>query len=246
MLWAFIDESGKLAKADFICLCGYICDDGWENFSKDWKEILSRNSLPLLHLSKLMRKAPPFDKLGWTEAQRVEILREFVQPIRSHLLAGFGVGLDAKHYRSMPLSARKLIGEKDAQDFAFYRLMRLIVEQLKKWEYKDPISVNFDFTEDFSVKCLQSLTKLRSGRSEVRELVSSIGFADDQVYYPLQAADMLAYGTYNWMRGVAPDYYARLTALPTPNDPGPTYSSMFYDSTELDKLYATLAGGMSE
>ncbi len=161
MLWAFFDESGKLANSDFICLCGYICDDGWDDFSKDWKKLLLRHNLPLIHLAKLMRKAPPFDNLGWTDDQRDIVLGQFVKPVRDHLLAGFGVGLDAKYYRSMPAKKRKVIGENDAQDFAFYRLMRLVIDQLKAWNLTDPISINFDYTEDFSVKCIQSLAKLR-------------------------------------------------------------------------------------
>jgi hypothetical protein len=240
VLWAFFDESGKLARSDFICLCGYVCDDGWKNFGTQWGDLLRRHGLPLLHLAKLMRKAEPFDKLTWTDEQRDAALLQYVGPIREHLFAGFGVGLDAKHYRSMPAKARKLIGEDDAQDFAFYRVMRLLIEQLRAWGYREPISVNFDYTEDFSVKCIQSLAKLRSGRPEVKALISSIGFADDSVYYPLQAADMLAYGTYGWMRGAAPAYQAALIAPGTPDNRGPTYSSMFYSSTVLDETYAKL------
>ena len=215
VLWAFFDESGKFANSDFICLCGCICDDRWNAFSKQWKKLLERHGIDLIHLSKLMRRAEPYENLTWDADRQDTVLRDFVKPIRRHLLAGLGVAVDTKCYRRMSKKARRLIGDNDPQDFAFYRLMRLVIEQLKAWKQAGPISVNFDYTEDFSVKCMQSLAKLRSKRPEVKALISSIGFADDRVYYPLQAADMLAYGTNRKLREEAPDYFDLLVAEAT-------------------------------
>lgn len=112
--------------------------------------------------------------------------------------------------------------------------------QLKNWDYKFPISLNFDYTEDFSLKCMTSLVHLRQQGQEVKDLISSIGFADDSVYYPLQAADMLAYGTNRHLREVAPDYFDLLVAEATEANPGPRYWSEHYDSTSLQKLYGDL------
>lgn len=237
VLWAFFDESGKLANSDFICLCGYICDDGWNEFSVDWGELLKRHEIPLIHLAKLMRRAKPYEGLAWDAKKQDAVLREFVKPVRDHLLAGFGVGVDTKFYRSMPEDARKLIGNEDAQDFAFHRLLKLVISQLHNWGHKEPISLNFDYAEDFSVKCVTSLARLRQQRQEVKDLISSIGFADDAVYYPLQAADMLAYGTNRKLREVAPDYFDLLVAEATEANPGPRYWREHYDSASLRKLY---------
>lgn len=240
VLWAYFDESGKLANSDFICLAGYICDDGWECFSKDWEKLLKRFEIPLIHAAKLVRRAKPYELLGWDKQKEERVFVEFAKVIRRHLLGGFGIGVDAKFYRSMTLDARKLIGNEDAQDFAFHRLLKLVVKQLQLWKYESSISLTFDFEDQFSVKCMQSLMLLRQQRQEVKNLISSIGFADDEVYYPLQAADLLAYGTYRNLRAVAPDYFAPLVALPTDDDPGPQYWSEYYDPVCLQTLYDDL------
>jgi hypothetical protein len=240
VLWAFFDESGKLANSDFICLAGYICDDGWDDFSTEWGKLLKRHEIPLIHLAKLVRRADPYANLSWDQTKEDEVLREFVKPIRDHLLAGFGIGVDTKFYRRMPKRARKLIGNEDPQDFAFHRLLKLVIGQLQNWNHTEPISLNFDYTEDFSVKCITSLAHLRQQRQEVKDLISSIGFADDAVYYPLQAADMLAYGTNRHLREVAPNYFDLLVAEATETNPGPRYWSEHYDSTSLQKLYDDL------
>ena len=48
----------------------------------------------------------------------------------------------------------------------------------------------------------------------MKQLVASITFADSDVLYLLQAADMLAYGTNRKLRSAAPDYYTHLMKTP--------------------------------
>lgn len=69
MLWAFFDESGKFADSDFMCLCGYIADERWEEFSSAWRESLNKHQLPFVHTAALFSGKPPFQNLRWSRAQ---------------------------------------------------------------------------------------------------------------------------------------------------------------------------------
>ena len=239
MLWAFFDESGKLADADFLCLCGYVAGDSWENFSSSWGDILKREGLPFLHTAQLFGQFPPYEKLGWNDQRIASVMDALARCVSQNILAGLGVAVDARHYRKMSPRDKGLIGGRTPEIFLFYRLMKKIIQVLETWNDPHPISLNFDWTEDFSTKCLKPLMHLVRNRSEIRTRISSIGFANDEVYYPLQAADMLCYGTKLSLEGRPPSYYKILTE----GEPGfpPVHSvSEYYNSTSLDRLCSDL------
>lgn len=162
-------------------------------------------------------------------------MRQFVKPIRENTAAFIAVSVDAEHYRSLPREAREALGQKTALDFSFQRLLKLIIGQLRIWDVKYPISLNFDYEELFSLICLRTFAKLRKRYSEVKDSVGAIAFENSDVYYPLQAADMLAYGTYQHLHGKTLDYMEALAL--NPSDPGPVPSSEPWNAEALDDLW---------
>jgi hypothetical protein len=245
VMWGFFDESGKLADTDFICLCGYLSNERWDKFSSDWEVLLKQHSLPSIHMNPLIGRVTPYQDIKWTQDQENTILRQFAKAIRENTLAYFGISLDAEHYRGMSREAREVLGQKEAMDFAFQRLLKLVLLQLVQWKFNYSVSIAFDYTEDFSRICLRTLGKLRARSVEIKKLVGAITFADSDIFYPLQAADMLAYGTHRNLRDVPPDYYSYLIAS-TETDPGPHPNSERYGPAELDELYRKLKTGEIE
>ncbi len=240
VIWGYFDESGNLADTDFICLCGYLSNEAWDKFTTDWGLLLKQYSLPALHMAPLVARRKPYEHIKWSQAEEDEVLRHFVKPIRENVLAYFGVALDAKYYRSMPREMREAFGQKEALDFAFQRLLYMVIRQLRQWEIDFPISTIFDYTENFSAIYLETLRKLRGRDREIKKLVSSITFADSDIFHPLQAADMLAYGTNRKLREIAPNYYSYLVD-PTP--PAPSPNSEPWLAPELNELYRKIKAG---
>jgi hypothetical protein len=245
VIWGFFDESGKLLNADdYICLSGYLADENWDGFTSEWGLLLKQHNLPSIHMARLLSRNPPFEKIKWSEGEQGEILRQFVNVIRKHTAAFCSVSLDAKHYRSLPREAREQFGQKTALDFSFQRLLRLVIQQLQSWQIEHPISLNFDYEEQSSLICIRSLAKLRARREEIKKLIGAITFCDSSVYYPLQAADMLAYGTYQHLHGNTLDYMGPLALKPS--DPGPIPSSEHYPAQELDSIWNKFKKGEIE
>jgi len=107
MGYPFLDESGKFADSDFVCMAGYISDDeGWTQFFEKWRKLLLRPEIPYIHMKEMISIRGPYKDLGWTSEQRDGILNEFIDVIRDHIQAGFGVAVDAKYLRSMNADAR--------------------------------------------------------------------------------------------------------------------------------------------
>ncbi len=99
---------------------------------------------------------------------------------------------------------------------------------------EDYLSLTFDYEEGFSIECLKSLIKLRKHREYVRALVKNIAFADDEKYFPLQAAEMFAYGYKRSLQGNAPDYWNVLKD-PMDGNTGPRCVIRYFDPGHLEK-----------
>ena len=243
VLYAYFDESGKLADSDFICMCGYLCDERWNEFAGDWRHELRRSQIPFLHTAPLFARVDPYAGLGWTEATRDAVLSRLAAIVARHALVGFGFAVDAKYYRQISPADRNLIGGRNPEMFIFHRILHHIVAVLKEWDHREPISLIFDWEEGYASKCLGALASLRRYRAEVRQFVGSICFADDATFPPLQAADMLAYATKRNLQGNPPAYWATLTE-PRNGEPPPAYRSEYYDADALRALPQRVRDGV--
>lgn len=196
---AFFDESGHYADTEFMCLAGYIAEDnGWEVFCREWRELLRKHNIVSIHMNAFMRLREEYQQLNWTEAYRDEVLSEFIRVIQNHALAGFGIGFDTKYFRSLLPEDQKLLGEPHM--FCFQRLMNRAVTQLNEWKYEPSISIIFDDHQKYSRECYSHWSALRVKHADLKRSIPSITFADDEFFYPLQGADILAWLSNRWLR----------------------------------------------
>lgn len=235
VLWAYFDESGKLADSDFICLCGYLWDDASNQFADEWRHELHRLGIPFLHTTALFARREPYERLGWTDDRRDDALGLLAQAINRHALVGIGCAVDAKHYRTMSPQQRNLMGGRHPEDFIFHRLLKIINDIFEEWGQRQPVSLIFDWEERFAPKCLSALVTLRKHKTTARQNIASIGFADDVIFPPLQAADMLAFATRRHLRERAPAYWSTLMDGSS-GKPPVAYRSEFYDAAALNEL----------
>ena len=246
MTHVFLDDSGKFSDSDFVCLAGYIADDdGWNSLCADWGTLLSKHKIPFIHMKDMVALRGPYENLGWTHEQRDAVLSEFIDTIRKHVIAGFGVGVAAKYLRSMEKEARRVIG--DPYLLCFQRILRRVIGKLREIGYTGPITAVFDDCEEYSVRCYRMWSALRTHAPELALLMPSITFADDVMFYPLQAADILAWETNKHLRQMAGQHKIRkqMERLMQSTEPGYglEYISEFYDAEALDRLYSDIKSG---
>lgn len=132
--------------------------------------------------------------LGLSADQATEVLIEFVDKIRERVQFGFGIAVDGKYFRRKFEIAGK--PPKDPKRFYTQRLLRRIRDNfIDQAGYSASLAITFDEDEESAVDCYQIVSRLRRDNDDLRELVASIGFANDRIYTPLQAADILAHLT---------------------------------------------------
>lgn len=196
VLMAYFDESGKWKSQDFICLSGFISEDSrLEALCNTWRKLLEKYQIPILHTTDLMTSPPqpPYDAEAWTAERKRQAIDDFATTVGKHILRGVSVGVDTRAYRAMPKQARDSIG--DPAMFCFARVIRRIVDSLEEWQWDEPIGSIFDDVEHGAMKCYSLYREIKRHDPRAKRLLPTITFADDQVMFPLQAADLIAYAT---------------------------------------------------
>jgi hypothetical protein len=237
-MYAYLDESGKFHDGSgYICLCGFLSwDSGWQEFADKWQLLLAKHHLPFIHMTTFYSDCRT---KNLDEAEATGILGEFIDVVRHSSLIGFSVGVDGQHFRKRMY--------RDPALFAISRILRQMrdacTELARSKTLVPRIALTFDEDEAYSVKCYKLISRLRKIRPEVKEMIISVGFADDEWYSPLQAADVFANLTNRyWRDNMAeatpepPELLKRLLTAPVSgNGMFMWQAGEFWNEKEIDK-----------
>jgi hypothetical protein len=187
------DDSGGV-DTSFLCIAGYAgLDDGWAALSDEWLMCLAKHNIPYVHMKYLIPMRRPYADLGWDFPKRNEVLCEFAEIVKRRAICGFAVAVDVAHWRAMESGAKKRIG--DPRRFCVIRLIKMITERFSKIAgFDDHLTLFFDDSEEMSVEYHGIVKELRK-LPEYKKIIGGVCFADDELYNPLQAADLLAWET---------------------------------------------------
>jgi hypothetical protein len=191
----YFDDSGKESELShrYVVIAGYMAGASWpwERFSQYWRHLLIKHELPYVHMREILGFAK---KRGWDSAKLTDVLRDFIGAIKASDLIGLGIGIDANEWRALSSARRKILG--NAQEFCCSRILRRIVDRLVDSGFPDePLSITFDRDWDFARERLKLIEQVSKFAPSIRKNLAQLSFADSKVFYPLQAADLLAWET---------------------------------------------------
>ncbi|MGA7563539.1 MAG: DUF3800 domain-containing protein [Desulfobaccales bacterium] len=196
VIQGFFDDSGHQAdpQNEFVCVAGYLADvNHWQLFATEWKYQLIRHNISCIHMKDLVPLQGEYKELGWNNDKRDTVLLEFLNIIKESELIGFGISIDVRAWKILPPRIRKQFG--NVHYFCFARIIRNIVDRLKKMEAHDIINVIFDTNPEFGSRRFSLLSDIRKHDPEAAKHIGSLAFADGKLYSALQAADILAWET---------------------------------------------------
>jgi hypothetical protein len=237
-----LDESGKFRDSDYVSFCGYVSyAHDWEAFSQDWMSALLSEGLSVLHTTDAYRfngdewKAK---KAAWgtdAEAERDALLLRFAAIVNKHAGPCVGAAVDAAHYRKMASDFRKRL--TNPHYLGFEQVVREVVGLSNVAGQQHTIGLIVDDEEEYSIECYRLLTKLKLRNPDMRNRLTSLCFANDNTYPPLQAADLLAHVTRHELirKSVEPGrtpgaLYSALTINHRGSQP------LFFDAKSLDGI----------
>jgi hypothetical protein len=189
---AYFDDSGKESDHThrFVVLAGYMSGD-WTPLYRSWRSLLIKHGVPHVHMKDILGIAK---SKGWDVPKLNVVLREFITAIKEANLTGFGVAVDANEWRAFSKERRHQFG--DAQEFCCSRILRRIVDRLIDAGFPDePLSITFDRDWEFARRRLTLIEEISKRAPQMRKNLAQLAFADSKHFYPLQAADLLAWET---------------------------------------------------
>lgn len=241
----YFDDNGSVSSSNFVCLAGYASPHTrWDAFVPEWREMLRRHGIKMIHMKDLMPLRGEYEKLGWDYPKRDAVLTECIDIINRCAFNGFGIGVDAKHWRALKTEERAYLGNPIT--LCFERILRRVVEKFRNVGQEVHVPVTFDDNPQYAPTFYARWSDLRKTRPDLKRRIGAITFADDSIYYPLQAADLLAHQTGKDVQQkiLGYDSTRHFKHLFFPNDlPTPVnYESEFYNAPALEGLLKDYRG----
>jgi hypothetical protein len=135
-----------------------------------------------------------YKTLGWDVIKRDEAISDFISVIKENHLIGFGVAVHKDTWKAVvPEEIRKTQG--NTHQFCFARIMRMLVDRMKRSGIDDFFSITFDTDREFASARFNLFSEIWNRDPQAREYLASISFADVVKHPQLQAADLLAWET---------------------------------------------------
>ena len=191
LISAFFDESGKFKDHSVVSLSGVAgVREDLNRMGDAWKRELYRCGLTVLTMKRALNPNLPLSKKRPATGidNRIDALMPFVKCIRRHLKLVIARAVDAEAFRALTSEQQKDLGN-NPHYIAFVRVLLEILEPISK---EDKLSIICDDEEETAIPMYRLYRKVRLAWRDARERLSSICFSDDQVFAPLQAADMVA------------------------------------------------------
>lgn len=213
--YVYVDESGKLsANSDYTSLCGYVGHaQEWQRLSMEWNACRFKWQVPPIHMGQIMSPNPKDDwkktRDQWGqdwEVKRDAMLAEFGHTIRVSSVVCVGAVVDANAYRKIQKDPTCILNDKDSNVFAFQSLLTTAIEKVETVDRQNAISVVVDDDPEHAMDYYRILETLRTNPlapdkfAKFRKRIHGISFSKDESYPGLQAADMIAFESRNFMR----------------------------------------------
>lgn len=189
----YFDESGKFKDHEVISFCG-LCSPASrvQEFEEDWKQLLRSSEIPALSMKRALRRtrrlSPCID--AQSAAERTEVLKPFALCIRKHFEIGVAIAIDVPAYARMSTLAKKKIGGSD--DPFYMAFLCGVMAPSKRLRDEDRLSIICDDDEGTALHCYKAYRTVKKKETFLHSKLSALTFADDEIFVPLQGADMFA------------------------------------------------------
>jgi hypothetical protein len=198
VLYSYFDESGKFQNHDVVSFAG-VCGDihQMEVFGRKWRELLRRIDVPAFKMSDAVRYGTRWsDRVpAQTVSERIKVLLPFVKCFCDHTEVRYGISLDAKAFKDLEFNERKALGAADDPHYVAFLLTVLELARRVSGP-QGYFSLICDDEEKTAEPCYRYYRRVKKLNREDRRIAAKkmacIGFADDEAFPPLQAADMFS------------------------------------------------------
>jgi hypothetical protein len=202
MLFSYNDDSGTHCGSKVLSLCGFLANgEDWEKLDDHWRAVLSKGEWPsritAFHTVDCVAESEEFR--GWSYPQRLAMFGDFVNVIVASPMRAIGAAVIPAHFNALATDDLDLLkAEKMGSplEFVFHLLMQQIVHRSYEFWPTEEVGVVFENADrDVEEQFRDLYIDYRDGFYLGERLIKSPAFLEKK-HSPLQAADILAYSTY--------------------------------------------------
>jgi hypothetical protein len=189
----YSDESGKFSDKKVVSFSGFCASPtALEKFEDRWRELLRRYKLPYLTMKEALQAERQLSPVipQQSPKERIEALKPFAAALVETFELGVSITVAVDAFaRTKEHVKNQLSGGSNPTYFCFLTEMLQVADHGQE---DDRISLICDDDEQTAINYLKLYRKLKNVHEPAHQKFCSITFADDKVFLPLQAADMLA------------------------------------------------------
>jgi len=207
VLFAYMDPSGTHAGSPVISISGFVADEStWIAFDEAWKGVLEKPSWPSqlsrFHMFDCVHGEGDFFDGGWRFAERLALYGELTDVIRASEIRPVSSSVVVDCFNHIPPEDLELLQRKENRlgtplDLVFQMISQQIIKCALDFSHSETVGVIFDQDDAKREEYFFRFAQQYMATYYLGETFSGCGFADSRKMTPLQAADLLAYGTHH-------------------------------------------------
>jgi hypothetical protein len=160
-----------------------------KGFNRKWNALLSDAGIRYLTMKEAMNFTGEFESWRKRQGDRDDLLESLGSLLQDKVSFQSNTTLAAEEFAKFSQATRKKL--KSITYAGFEALIRIIAERNRN--ASNQFHLIYDLSEQYSPDCLKMFIRLRMMHAAYRQFFTSLSFADDSEFPPLQGADMLAY-----------------------------------------------------
>lgn len=198
VLWSYFDDSSDAKAERVFGIAGYVGSEAeWCQFEKGWKAITGETTF---HMTDCL--AGWGDYRGWSEPERIKLIRSLIDVINGVDIYGFHTGILLQDFRE--------IFPKDGEDAPYFMCFQECFEQAAKWadNLGEDVAVVFDKNPSLEYRAHRLFNHIcglasRPGWEVMGRLASLTFSSKDKRFVPLESADIIAHTGYRLLNDLA-------------------------------------------
>jgi hypothetical protein len=219
VLYAYMDGSGSHEGSPVISVSGFVAEESpWIDLDKRWTAILDKGCWPSrlkrFHMFECARGDGEFLAGHWTFAERLALYGELTTLIGESEVRPISASVLIDCFSQIPPADVELLQRPENRlgipfDLVCHKIVQQVIHRVHESDPNETVGVLFDqdskqVEEKFSDFCVNYAATFYLG-----DVFTAFGFGDSRKITPLQAADLLPYGTHHLAQSMfVPGYTA--------------------------------------
>jgi uncharacterized protein DUF3800 len=218
VLDAYMDASGLHDGSPVVSISGFVADEStWVEFTGAWDAVLHRSSRPSrltrFHAFDCARYEGEFFDARWSFAERLLLYGDLTEVIRKSAIRPVSSSVITECFSQISPEELELLQRGENRlgtplDLATHMILQQTSTCARDSGPGQTVNIVFDQDRKEVEEHFLEFVKQYAGGYYLGDIFTAVGFEDSRNVLPLQAADMLNYGTHHvaQMSQALPDY----------------------------------------